>query len=181
MKYTVEPGRWIYRNGEPFVSIGCAHTSTATGGAAINPTEADALTRRVAVWLNREEDDGESRDDVFAAGFESKHTPGPWSVNGIIYNEDASAPTGRRSTLTGPTVTADVLLVSGVNGQVAEIRRGSNGVGPFGIADARLIAAAPDLLAAAKTAEGYLSGDMVTRMQAMRALSEAIASAEGDA
>ena len=62
--------------------------------------------------------------------------------------EDASAPAGRRSTLTGPTVTADVLLVSGVNGQVAEIRRGSNGVGPFGLADARLIAAAPDLLAA---------------------------------
>ena len=55
MKYTVEPGRWIYRNGEPFVSSGCAHTSTATGGAAINPTEADALTHRVAEWLNREE------------------------------------------------------------------------------------------------------------------------------
>ena len=55
MKYTVEPGRWIYRNGEPFVSIGCARTSPATGGAAINPTEADALAHRVAEWLNREE------------------------------------------------------------------------------------------------------------------------------
>jgi hypothetical protein len=71
MKYTVEPGRWIYRNGEPFASIGCAHTSTETGGAAINPTEADALTHRVVAWLNREEDYDKSRDDGFAAGPEA--------------------------------------------------------------------------------------------------------------
>ena len=64
MKYTVEPGRWIYRNGEPFASIGCAHTSKATGGAAINPTEADALTRRVVAWLNREEDDDKPRENM---------------------------------------------------------------------------------------------------------------------
>lgn len=37
----------------------------------------------------------------------------------------------------------------------------------------------PDLLAAAKMARGYLTGDMVTRMEAMRALSQAIALAEG--
>jgi len=52
MKYTVEPGRWIYRDGEPFVSIGCAHTSKETGSAAINPTEADDLTRSIVRWLN---------------------------------------------------------------------------------------------------------------------------------
>ena len=116
----------------------------------------------------------------------TKHTPGPWSVNGIIYNEDASAPTGRRSTLTGPTVTADVLLVSGVNGQVAEIRRGSNGVGPFGIADARLIAAAPDMLAALKDTVRELAVAGRRPMSdsakaAYRVGMEAIARAEGDA
>ena len=62
MKYTVEPGRWIYRNGEPFVSIGCAHTPKATGSAAINPTEADALVHRVAEWLNREEQNSGPRE-----------------------------------------------------------------------------------------------------------------------
>ena len=114
----------------------------------------------------------------------SKHTPGPWSVNGIIYKEDASAPAGRRSTLTGPTVTADVLLVSGVNGQVAEIRRGSNGVGPFGIADARLIAAAPALLAALKAPvrELVIAGQRPmsdSAKAAYRAGVEAITRAEG--
>lgn len=55
MKYTVEPGRWIYRDGQPFVSIGCAHTSKATGGAAINPVEADELTREIVKYLNHKD------------------------------------------------------------------------------------------------------------------------------
>lgn len=44
---SVEPGRWIYRNGAPFVSIHCAKTPPETGGAAIDPTGADTFTRAI--------------------------------------------------------------------------------------------------------------------------------------
>ena len=55
MRYTVQPGRWIYRDGEPFVSVGCAHTSRATGAAPVNPAEADEVARKLARWLNRDD------------------------------------------------------------------------------------------------------------------------------
>lgn len=90
----------------------------------------------------------------------SAHTPGPWAANGFGH------------------VWGDNRKVAEVDGIVQAAiypRRSREQVA----ADLALIASAPDLLAAAKTAEGYLSGDMVTRMQAMRALSQAIALAEG--
>lgn len=52
MRYTLEPGRWVYRDGDPFISIGCAHTSKATGSAAINPAEADKVAHEIVRWLN---------------------------------------------------------------------------------------------------------------------------------
>lgn len=52
MKYTVEPGRWIYRDGAPFCAIACARTSHETGSAPINPSECDTFARDLVPVLN---------------------------------------------------------------------------------------------------------------------------------
>lgn len=68
---------------------------------------------------------------------------GPWKVNGYGFNRDDSTPTGRRIFICGPDSSlAEGFTVDSTNGQVCEIRR------VRGLPDAKLIAAAPDMLAA---------------------------------
>jgi hypothetical protein len=44
-RYTVEPGRQIYMDGEPFISIGREGRT--------NPSDADEVTHKLAAALNR--------------------------------------------------------------------------------------------------------------------------------
>ena len=67
-----------------------------------------------------------------------KHTPSPWSVVGIIWNEDRSAPSGRKGIIVSSGATE--YQVSSAHNTIAQrIQKGP---------DAALIAAAPDLYAA---------------------------------
>ena len=71
-----------------------------------------------------------------------KHTPGPWHITAFVREPDQSTPTGRRARIVSECESADGYLIAAANAAIADIaRRG-------GLSDARLIAAAPDLLAA---------------------------------
>jgi hypothetical protein len=71
------------------------------------------------------------------------HTPGPWYKNGYYYQRDAAAPTGRRVMLCGGDSTlCEGFTINAANTEVCHIRSHNRAD------DARLIAAAPDLLAA---------------------------------
>lgn len=66
-----------------------------------------------------------------------------WHVSGYKYYRDESAPTGRRARIESAGPGCDGYVVNGPNGTICSIDRG----GPLALADARLIASAPDLLA----------------------------------
>ena len=66
------------------------------------------------------------------------HTPGPW--------------------MAGPMVgESDTLWIGNGDGYVAQVTR-IDGLEPIDWADARLISAAPEMLAALERAEGFISG-----------------------
>lgn len=69
-------------------------------------------------------------------------TPGPWTLTGWNIEQDDASPTGQRKVITSAYPGADGFLISG-RCAVAEVRR--RGIVAF--ADARLIAAAPEMLA----------------------------------
>ena len=82
------------------------------------------------------------------------HTLGPWTVTAFMREADASAPTGRRARIVSSGCeTADGYLVSAANASVADVKRRG------GLADARLIAAAPDLLAACEAVVKWVRGE----------------------
>lgn len=83
---------------------------------------------------------------------EAKHTPGPWAVAGR-------------------------LIVSAKHGSIGAVDDGQPNVE----ANARLIAAAPDLLAALKALYGTEPGNSIERGQAIAMAECAIAKAEGRA
>lgn len=69
------------------------------------------------------------------------YLPGPWHVNGVGYRRDDSSPTGRRCYLTSPDgVDAEKLTINARNHHIATLDSHRR------LADARLMAAAPDLL-----------------------------------
>lgn len=83
-----------------------------------------------------------------------KHTPGPW-----------------KSTESPHATPGSVFLINNPDGAIGEVRRNE--------ADARLIAAAPDLLAAAEAAVQILVYGFVDPQEAVDLLERAIAKAEG--
>lgn len=54
--YTLEPGRWIYRNGKPFVYVTYGQDK-ATSVRTCEPVEADAIAREIVRLLNSEAHD----------------------------------------------------------------------------------------------------------------------------
>lgn len=111
------------------------------------------------------------------------HTPGPWYVNGYAYKRDDSAPAGRRVYLCGSdSDLCEGYTINAENSQVCELRRHSRK------ADARLIAAAPDLLKAVEAIQRdcieVLQGREPLRMALIHAIANgraraAIAKARG--
>jgi len=51
-KYTLEAGRWIYRNGEPFFAL--------LKGENASPHEVDRMARAIAEWLGAPPPEGNS-------------------------------------------------------------------------------------------------------------------------
>lgn len=83
----------------------------------------------------------------------NKHTPGPWFKNGYYYQRDAAAPTGRRVMLCGGDSTlCEGFTINAANTEVCHIRSHNRAD------DARLIAAAPDLLAALEAIAARVDG-----------------------
>lgn len=81
----------------------------------------------------------EKRDEIMS---EANHTKGPWTVVAFIREVDGSAPTGRRARIVSECESADGYLISSGNASIADVARKG------GLSDARLIAAAPELLEA---------------------------------
>jgi hypothetical protein len=95
----------------------------------------------------------------------AQHTPGPWGVNGLA--------AGGRVNFTAPNGQAVPLahiVQAGAKPLAACVEN---------LADARLIAAAPDLLAALEKAQEYFDG-YSTRDAVKRAIAAAIAKATGE-
>lgn len=83
----------------------------------------------------------------------TKHTPGPWHINGYYYQRDAAAPTGRRIMLCGGDSTlCEGFTINAANTEVCHIRSHNRAD------DARLIAAAPGLLKALVDLADYANG-----------------------
>ena len=99
----------------------------------------------------------------------TNHTPGPWSVNSYISQRDDSSPTSRRNILCATVDTADGHLINAANCQVAAIFARNRA------ADARLIAAAPDLLSALE----YWFDSTATAEEIAKRARVAIAKAKG--
>ena len=73
----------------------------------------------------------------------TSHTPGPWHLSGYRYVRDNAAPTARRARLCDPySDLCEGYIISDENAAICDIKSHRRA------GDARLIAAAPDLLAA---------------------------------
>lgn len=80
----------------------------------------------------------------------SGHTPGPWHATFYIYQDDPAAPTGRRAQIVSDSANVggimDGAYIAANGAGVCEVRRHNASAA----ADARLIAAAPEMLGALK-------------------------------
>lgn len=76
----------------------------------------------------------------------SGHTPGPWHITFYVYQTDNAAPTGRRAQIVSDSRHVGGIMdgahIAANGGGVCDVKR----TGPMAAADARLIAAAPEML-----------------------------------
>ena len=89
------------------------------------------------------------------------HTPGPWSA------------------LPGHSCIGFIDIISRLDGVVAQVTQSDNSPSETDIANAHLIAAAPELLEALKLADAMLSGANMNANVVERKIRAAIAKAEG--
>lgn len=122
--------------------------------------------------------------DVKGDSMKTSHTPGPWHLSGYRYVRDNAAPAARRARLCDPySDLCEGYIISDENAAICDIKSHRRG------ADARLIAAAPDLLAAldglfdevwALVDDGTLDADFVNEHKAIVSARAALVKARGE-
>lgn len=105
---------------------------------------------------------------------EAKHTPGPWH---IVIDDDGNPLSGRPMVAAAPELDCAIVHWDGFIQKYWRSARGDKEIH----ANARLIAAAPDLLEALELADAALSGANMNMQVVERKVRAAIAKAKGEA